>query len=50
MTTRELNLSELNVLRSRTYLCEFGGKHNPSALIFELDNLFTWLDRNAEHD
>ncbi len=40
MTIRELNLSDLSALRSRTFLCEFGGKHNPSALIFEFSGRY----------
>jgi hypothetical protein len=40
MTIRELNLSDLSSLRSRTYICEFGGEHNPKALIFEFSGKY----------
>lgn len=35
MKLRELVLSDLSRLRSRCFLCEFAGTHNPKALVLE---------------
>jgi hypothetical protein len=40
MSIHEVNLCDLSSLRSRTYICEFGGEHNPEALIFEFSGRY----------
>lgn len=42
MQIRELVLSELSKLKSRVYKCDFGGKHNPKALILEFSGEYGW--------
>lgn len=40
MKIHELHLNGLSALRSRSYLCQFGGEHNPEALILEFSGKY----------
>ncbi len=40
MQIREMKLADLSKLQSRVYRCDFGGTHNPKALIFEFSGKY----------
>jgi hypothetical protein len=42
MEIHEFRLSELSPLSHRTFVCEFGGKWNPCALILEFSGSYRW--------
>ena len=42
MEIREFRLDELSDLQSRTYVCEFAGRWNPTALILEFSGQYGW--------
>lgn len=42
MRISEMVMSDLSKLQSRVYCCEFGGKHNPKALILEFSGEYGW--------
>ena len=51
MQIREIKLADLSKLQSRVYRCEFGGTHNPEALIFEFSGKYgVGSDGNRDAD